>query len=75
MRQKEHLHYNQAVSIPGREFPFIVSRKILQMEDEWRVKFKIKLAICFARLTDEERTAGRENPWIGKQTKIEFPKK
>jgi hypothetical protein len=66
--------YNQTVSIPGREFPSILSRKILQMEDGWRVKFKIKLAICLARITEEERSAGLENPWVGKQAPINFPK-
>ena len=52
--------YNQVVSIPGREFPAVLTRKILQMEDDWRVKFKIKLALCLARMTDEERKAGIE---------------
>ena len=56
--------YNQTIAIPGSEFPAILRRKILQMEDEWRVKFKIKLAVSLARLTDEEREAGLENPWI-----------
>jgi hypothetical protein len=65
--------YNQTVCIPGREFPMVLSRKILQMEDDWRVKFKIKLAICLARLTDEERSAGLEDPWVGKQAPIKFP--
>jgi hypothetical protein len=65
--------YNQTVCIPGREFPSVLSKKILQMEDDWRVKFKIKLAICLARLTDEERSAGLENPWVGKQAPIKFP--
>lgn len=55
--------YNQAICIPGLEFPAILSKKILQMEDSWRVKFKIKLAACLTRLTDNERTAGLENPW------------
>jgi hypothetical protein len=43
------------------------------MEDDWRVKFKIKLATCLARLTDEERAAGLEQPWVGKQKPMEFP--
>jgi hypothetical protein len=66
--------YNQCLSIPGREFPSILARKILQMEDEWRVKFKIKLATCLARITQEERNAGLEDPWLGKQEPIKFPK-
>ena len=64
--------YNQTLCIPGREFPGVLSRKILQMQDEWRVKFKIKLATCLARMTDEERAAGLEDPWLGKQ--MEFPR-
>jgi hypothetical protein len=55
--------YNQVTSIPCAEFPAILSRKILQMEDSWRVKFKIKLAASYARLTDEERDKGLEDPW------------
>ena len=57
--------YNQTIAIPGREFPSILSRKILQMDERTRVKFKIKLAACLARLTNEERAAGLENPWRG----------
>jgi hypothetical protein len=55
--------YNQTVSIPGREFEAALQRKILEMDDVVRVKFKLKLAVCFARLTAEEREAGLENPW------------
>jgi hypothetical protein len=65
--------FNQTVSIPGKEFPSILRSKKLQMEDDWRVKFKIKLATCLARLTDEERAAGLEQPWVGKQKPMEFP--
>jgi hypothetical protein len=43
------------------------------MEDEWRVKFKIKLATSLARITDEERASGLEDPWVGKQRPITFP--
>jgi hypothetical protein len=60
------IDYNQTTAIPGSEFPAILRRKILQMEDDWRVKFKIKLAACLTRLTDEEREAGLENPWVRK---------
>lgn len=65
--------YNQIFCIPREEFPSILKRKILQMEDDWRVKFKIKLATCLTRMTDEEIKAGLENPWVGKQTPIKFP--
>lgn len=44
------IDFNQTICIPGKEFPGILQNKKLQMEDEWRVKFKIKLATCLARL-------------------------
>lgn len=66
------LDFNQAMCIPGKEFPAILSRKIFQLEDNWRVKLKIKLATCLARPTDEERTSGIGNPWAGKQEEINF---
>jgi len=55
--------YSQIFSIPGSEFPAVLKKKMLQMEDRWRVKFKVKLAFSFTRLTEEERTTGLENPW------------
>jgi hypothetical protein len=62
-RKEWVVDYNQTISIPGVEFPSVLSQKILQMDDQNRVKFKIKLASCLSRLTDEEREAGLENPW------------
>jgi hypothetical protein len=74
LNQKEWVvDFNQTISIPGSEFPSILKNKVLQMENEWRVKFKIKLAACLARLTEEERGAGLENPWIEKQEPMKFP--
>jgi hypothetical protein len=67
------IDFNQTICIPGKEFPGILQSKKLQMEDEWRLKFKIKLATCFARLTNEERAAGLIDPWVGKQQDIKFP--
>lgn len=55
--------YNQVISIPSTEYPSVLSQKILQMKDSWRVKFKIKLAVSYARLTDQERVDVLENPW------------
>jgi hypothetical protein len=55
--------FNQMVSIPSAEFPAILNKKTLQMNAACRVKFKIKLAASLARLTDEERSMGLENPW------------
>lgn len=55
--------FNQVASVPATEFPRIMQRKVLQMKDRWRVKFKIKLAVSLTRLTDDEIQAGLENPW------------
>lgn len=65
--------YNQAMALPNTEFPDILRKKLLQMDNESRVKFKIKLAMSLARLTEEEHEAGLENPWLGKQAPIKFP--
>lgn len=55
--------FSQISSIPGSEYSNLISRKVLQLLDSERVKFKIKLAAYVGRLTDEEATAGLENPW------------
>jgi hypothetical protein len=55
--------FSQVSSIPGSEYSSLLSRKVLQLLDRDRVKFKIKLAAYVGRLTDEESTAGLENPW------------
>ncbi len=55
--------FSQVSSIPGSEYSSLVSRKLLQLLDRERVKFKIKLAAYLGRLTDEEASAGLENPW------------
>jgi len=54
--------YNQVFSISSTEFPSIMRNKILQMNDDSRIRFKIKLAWCLGRLTDEELTLG--HPWL-----------
>jgi hypothetical protein len=56
--------FNQLLSIPGSEFPGVVANKILQMDSRSRVKFKIKFAASVSRLTDEERAAGLDSPWL-----------
>ena len=55
--------FAQVSSIPGSEYSSLVGRKVLQLMDRERVKFKIKLAAYVGRLTDEEAAAGLENPW------------
>jgi hypothetical protein len=55
--------YNQLLSIPSIDFPGVLARKILQMDDASRVKFKIKLAASLGRLTDEEIKANLHERW------------
>ena len=50
--------FNRMVSLPRTEFNFVLSKKVLQMTDEDRVKFKIKLSHQFGRATQEEIAAG-----------------
>jgi hypothetical protein len=54
--------YNQVLSIPSSEFPVILGRKILQMTDDFRIRFKIKLATSYGRFTDDEEKSG--HPWL-----------
>ena len=55
--------FSQIASIPGAEYQYLLRRKVLQLLDRERVKFKIKLAAYLGRLTDEEHEMGLENPW------------
>lgn len=45
--------FNLMVSIPQGEYNYILSRKVLQMTDEARARFKIKLTHHFGRAFDE----------------------
>ena len=54
--------YNQVLSMPSQDFPKILKRKILQMDDDSRIRFKIKLAASFGRLSSEEEASG--HPWL-----------
>jgi hypothetical protein len=57
--------FNQLFSIPVTELTkHLLLRKILEMDDRTRVKFKIRLMTFFGRITDEERAADLLNPWI-----------
>jgi hypothetical protein len=55
--------FSQITAIPATEYSTLLQRKTLQLEDRERVRFKIKLAAFLGRLTDEEFSAGLENPW------------
>jgi len=54
--------YSQPFCIPAAELPAALKRKFLQMTDDARVRFKIKLAHFYGRLTDEETSMGHE--WL-----------
>jgi len=56
--------FSQIASIPGAEYQYLLQRKVLQLTDRERVKFKIKLAAYLGRLTDEEHEQGLESPWV-----------
>jgi len=54
--------FGQVFSIPSDEFPAIMPRKVLQMDDGMRIQFKIRLAASFARFTEEEYALN--HPWL-----------
>jgi hypothetical protein len=56
------IDFGQLFSIPSSEFPAILQRKVLQMDDDSRIRFKIRLSSSFARFTDEELAL--QHPWL-----------
>jgi hypothetical protein len=59
------VHFNQIVTLPTSDIELLLQRKILQLDDRTRMKFKIKLAFTIGRPNQEELAAGLENPWHG----------
>ena len=58
------VHFNQVTTLPTDAIPTVLIRKkILQLDDRTRAKFKIKLGFTYARMNDGELNAGLENPW------------
>jgi len=55
--------FSQTTSVSGSEYESLIRRRVLQLLDRERVKFKIKLAAFLGRITDDEFKAGLENPW------------
>jgi hypothetical protein len=53
--QAHMVDFSMPVSVPRSEFDFALSGKVLQMTDEARVCFKVKLISHFGRLTSEEQ--------------------
>jgi hypothetical protein len=55
--------FGQITSIASSELDSLMERKLLQLQERERVKFKYKLAGYLGRLTDEEEAKGLSNPW------------
>jgi hypothetical protein len=63
--------YNQVLSLSSSDLPNILKRKILQMDDESRIRFKLKIQTSFGRLSPEELASG--HPWLAEPTAPEPP--
>ena len=50
--------YNQVLSLSSSDLPKILKRKILQMDDDSRIRFKLKIQASFGRLSPEELASG-----------------
>jgi hypothetical protein len=57
------IHFGQAVTLPTSDIALLLARKVLQMDDRTRAKFKTKLAYSIGKYTDEEMAAGLDEPW------------
>ena len=54
LTQNSVVNFNKVFSVPQAEFAFALSNKVLQMKDDERVKFKLKLGYHFSRPTQAE---------------------
>jgi hypothetical protein len=57
------VHFNLVLSLPTADLTGLLRKKVLQLEDRTRMKFKIKLGFTYMRANREELDAGLENPW------------
>lgn len=57
------VHFNQVSTLPTDPLTLLLRKKILQLDDRTRMKFKIKLGYTLFRTNAEEEAAGLENPW------------
>jgi hypothetical protein len=57
------INFNQTITLPTTNFDLLLARKVLQMDDRTRAKFKTKFAFSFGKYTDEEIAAGLDDPW------------
>ena len=58
-----NVHFNQVVTLPTIDIVLLLRKKVLQLDDRTRGKFKIKLAYTLGRINNDEIAAGLENPW------------
>lgn len=63
LRQDWRIHFNQILCLPTNDLTSLLGKKILQLDDRARAKLKIKLGTKFMRMTEEELTAGLDQPW------------
>lgn len=63
LNQDWRVHFNQIVCLPTNDLPLLLSKKILQLDDRTRAKFKIKLGTKFMRPNPDEQVASLEEPW------------
>ena len=54
-------------SLPTTDIALLLRKKILQLDDRTRMKFKIKLGFTLMRANEDELQAGLENPWQEEQ--------
>lgn len=65
--------FHQVVALPSKHLEQILGRKILQMDDQSRMKFKFKYSACVSRPTDEELAKPElREPWKPEQTPLQF---
>ena len=68
------VHYNQVTTLPTASIATILlRRKLLQLDDRTRMKFKIKLGFTLMRVNDDELRLGLENPWLGEPRQAPQP--
>jgi hypothetical protein len=65
-----NVQFNQVVTLPTSDIDLLLTKKMLQLDDRTRVKFKIKLAFSLGRPSDDELEAGLENPWAEPQADL-----
>jgi hypothetical protein len=58
-----NVHFSQIVTLPTTDINLLLRKKVLQLDDRTRVKFKMKLAYTLGRINADETNAGLDEPW------------